>query len=132
MRGDPLARNIAEVIDGLYAEHSPPRDHDRLIALIQHQIEHVQWVTAKPLREEIERLGKEVERLCADTMQLLEEVEHLRADTTVDVTRNRPETTPGGHSRRMTKNSIPPDERHLDSGGRSHARSRPTGDEAHE
>ena len=56
MRGDPLAHNIAEVIDDLYREHSPPRDHDYMIALIQHQIEHVQWITAKPLREEIERL----------------------------------------------------------------------------
>jgi hypothetical protein len=65
MRGDQLARNIAEVIDDLYREHSPPRDHDRLIALIQHQIEHVQWLTAKPLREEIKRLREEIERVGA-------------------------------------------------------------------
>jgi hypothetical protein len=56
MRGDPLARNIAEVIDDLYQQHSPPRDHERLIALIQHQIERVQWLAVKPLREEIKRL----------------------------------------------------------------------------
>ena len=88
MRGDPLARNIAEVIDDLYRQHAPPRDHDYLIALVQHQIEHVQWVTAKPLNEEVERLGKEaeraagqIERLNGEVSQLLEEVEQLRADT---------------------------------------------------
>lgn len=66
MRGDPLARNLAEVIDDLYRATSPPRDHDYLIALIQRQIEHVQQVTAKPLRDEIERLRDEIERLSAD------------------------------------------------------------------
>lgn len=57
-----MARNIAEVIDDLYRQHAPPRDHECLISLIQHQIERVQWLTAKPLREEIKRLRDEVER----------------------------------------------------------------------
>jgi hypothetical protein len=35
-----LARNMAEVIDDLYREHSPLRDHERMIELVQHQIEH--------------------------------------------------------------------------------------------
>ena len=42
MRNDPLARNIAEVIDDLYRQHAPPRDHERLISLVQHQIEKLQ------------------------------------------------------------------------------------------
>ena len=29
----PLARNIAEVIDDLYRQHAPPRDHERLIEM---------------------------------------------------------------------------------------------------
>jgi hypothetical protein len=62
MRNDPLARNIAEVIDDLYREHVPPRDHERLIALVQHQVEHVCAPTAKPLNEEIRRLRAEIER----------------------------------------------------------------------
>ena len=36
----PLARNIAEVIDDLYRQHAPPRNHERMIELVQHQIEH--------------------------------------------------------------------------------------------
>jgi hypothetical protein len=48
-RTDPLVRNIAEVIDDLYREHSPPRDHDYLLALIQHQIAHVPWLTGEAL-----------------------------------------------------------------------------------
>jgi hypothetical protein len=36
----PLARNIAEVIDELYRQHAPPRNHERMIELVQHQIEH--------------------------------------------------------------------------------------------
>jgi hypothetical protein len=35
-----LSRNLAEVIDDLYRQHAPPRDHERMIALVQHQIEH--------------------------------------------------------------------------------------------
>jgi hypothetical protein len=62
MRNDPLARNIAEVIDDLYREDAPPRDHERLISLVQHQIEHVQWLAAKPLREEIKQLRDEIAR----------------------------------------------------------------------
>lgn len=62
MRNDPLARNIAEVIDDLYRQHAPPRDDGRLISLVQHQIEHVCAPTAKPLNEEIRRFRAEIER----------------------------------------------------------------------
>jgi hypothetical protein len=78
MRNDPLARNIAEVIDDLYRQHAPPRDHERLIALIQHQIEHVQRLTAKPLNEEIRRLREEIER--ADETNTAPTVKNRRAD----------------------------------------------------
>jgi hypothetical protein len=27
----PLARNIVEVIDDLYRQHAPPRNHERMI-----------------------------------------------------------------------------------------------------
>ena len=46
----PLARNIAEVIDDLYRQHAPPRDHERLIELVQHQIEHAMWMAVKEER----------------------------------------------------------------------------------
>ena len=36
----PFARNIAEVIDDLYRQHAPPRNHERMIELVRHQIEH--------------------------------------------------------------------------------------------
>jgi hypothetical protein len=62
MRNDPLARNITEVIDDLYRQHAPPHDHERMISRVQHQIEHVQWLTAKSLNEEIRRLRDEIER----------------------------------------------------------------------
>jgi hypothetical protein len=62
MRNDPLARNIAEVIDDLYQQHAPPRDHERLISLMQHQIEHVCALTAKPLNEDIRRWRAKIER----------------------------------------------------------------------
>jgi hypothetical protein len=35
-----LSRNLAEVIDDLYREHAPPRDHERMLDLVQHQIRH--------------------------------------------------------------------------------------------
>ena len=35
-----LSRNLAEVIDDLYRQHAPPRDHERLIQLVQVQIRH--------------------------------------------------------------------------------------------
>jgi hypothetical protein len=84
MRGDPLARNIAEIIADLFHPHAPPRDQESMLVLVQRQIEHVQRVTAKPLREEIERLGKEAERLRGEVMQLLEEIEPLRAEAMAD------------------------------------------------
>lgn len=60
---DPLARNIALIIDDLYRQHSPPRDHERLIALITHQITHVRAQAKKPLREEIKKLREEIDLL---------------------------------------------------------------------
>jgi hypothetical protein len=73
MRGDPLARNIAEVIDDLYRQHAPPRDHQLLIALIQHQIEHVQWVMTRQLDEpnDLESLA-EVKEQCEDLEAIVE------------------------------------------------------------
>jgi hypothetical protein len=67
---DKLALNIAEVIDDLYQQHAPPRDHERLIELIEHQIKHVQRLTAKPLYEEIKRQRKEAERAAAKIEKL--------------------------------------------------------------
>lgn len=63
MRNDPLVRNIAEVIDDLYRQHSPPRDHDHLLALIRHQLAHVRWVAEKPLHDLIKELRGEIRRL---------------------------------------------------------------------
>ena len=40
-----LSRNLTEVIDDLYRQHAPPRDHERLIQLVQ-----VQIATPCPLR----------------------------------------------------------------------------------
>ena len=34
------AKNIAIAIDDLYRRHAPPRDHDRLVELVNHQIRH--------------------------------------------------------------------------------------------
>jgi hypothetical protein len=45
-----LARNIAEVIDDLHRQHAPPRDHERMIELVQHQIEHVMRMAVKEER----------------------------------------------------------------------------------
>jgi hypothetical protein len=63
MRNDPLVRNIAEVIDDLYSEHSPPRDHEYLLALIRHQLAHVRWLAEKPLHDTIKQLRGEIRQL---------------------------------------------------------------------
>jgi hypothetical protein len=55
MRG-PLARKIAEVIDDLYRQHAPPRNHERLIELVQHQIEHAMRMA---VREDRQRRGED-------------------------------------------------------------------------
>jgi hypothetical protein len=41
---------------------TPHRDHERLISLVQHQIEHVCALTAKPLNEDIRRWRAKIER----------------------------------------------------------------------
>jgi hypothetical protein len=46
-RKAPLARNIAEVIDDLYRQHAPPRNHERMIELAQHQIQHAMRMAAR-------------------------------------------------------------------------------------
>jgi hypothetical protein len=63
MRDDPLVRHIAEVVDDLYREHSPPRDHEYLLALIRHQIAHVRWLAEKPLHDTIKQLRGEIRQL---------------------------------------------------------------------
>ena len=63
MRNDPLVRNIAEVIDDLYRQHSPPRDHDHLLALVRHQLAHVRWLAEKPLHDAIRELRGELRQL---------------------------------------------------------------------
>jgi hypothetical protein len=51
----PLARNIAEVIDDLNRQHAPPRDHERLIELVQHQIEHAMGMAVEEERRRRDR-----------------------------------------------------------------------------
>ena len=46
----PLARNIAVVIDDLYRQHAPPRNHERLIELVQHHVERAMWLAIKDER----------------------------------------------------------------------------------
>lgn len=48
MHGDPRERGkfngevgIAEAVDALYRTSAAPRDHDRLVALVVHQLRHV-------------------------------------------------------------------------------------------
>jgi hypothetical protein len=47
-----IARNLAEVIDDLYRQHAPPRDHERMIALVQKQIERAMWLARKGVQQE--------------------------------------------------------------------------------
>jgi hypothetical protein len=42
-----LARNLAEVIDDLYRQHAPPRDHERMIELVQHQVRRAMLMERK-------------------------------------------------------------------------------------
>jgi hypothetical protein len=56
MRDDRLLVNISEVVDDLYREHSPPRDHDYLMRLIRCQLARVQALAEKPLHDEIKEL----------------------------------------------------------------------------
>jgi hypothetical protein len=43
----PLARNLAGVIDDLYRQQAPPRDHERLIALVAHHIKRAMWAAVR-------------------------------------------------------------------------------------
>lgn len=65
MRDDRLLRNIAEVVDDLYREHSPPRDHDYLMRLIRSQLAHVQFLAERPLHDEIKELRTAIEKALA-------------------------------------------------------------------
>jgi hypothetical protein len=42
-----LARNLAEVIDELYRSNAPPRDRERLLDLVQKQVERAMWLGRK-------------------------------------------------------------------------------------
>ena len=57
-----LSRNLAEVIDDLYAAHAPPRDHDRLLELVEQQVRRVMWLAEKPLRAELRALEEYARR----------------------------------------------------------------------
>jgi hypothetical protein len=46
------SRNLAEVIDDLYRQHAPPRDHERLIQLVQVQIRHAMSLAERSARLE--------------------------------------------------------------------------------
>jgi hypothetical protein len=56
-----LSLNLAEVIDDLYREHAPPRDHERMLDLVQHQIRHAillekrSWQKVLAANAEVER-----------------------------------------------------------------------------
>ena len=50
-----LSRNLAEVIDDLYRQHAPPRDHERLIQLVQVQIRHTMSLAERRARHDRER-----------------------------------------------------------------------------
>ena len=45
-----LSRNLTEVIDDLYRQHAPPRDHERLIQLVQVQIRHAMSLAERSAR----------------------------------------------------------------------------------
>ena len=50
-----LSRNLTEVIDDLYRQHAPPRDHERLIQLVQVQIRHAMSLAERRARHDRER-----------------------------------------------------------------------------
>jgi hypothetical protein len=41
---DRMARNLAEAIDDLYRDGAAPRDHERLIDLVQVQVLRAMWI----------------------------------------------------------------------------------------
>jgi hypothetical protein len=52
-----IARNIAEVIDALYSSNAAPRSRERLLDLVQVQIEHAMRLGAQRLGDESEETG---------------------------------------------------------------------------
>jgi hypothetical protein len=46
-----LSRNLAEVIDDLYRAHAPPRDHERMITLVQVQIRRAIRLATRAARQ---------------------------------------------------------------------------------
>jgi len=50
-----LSRNLAEVIDDLYRQPAPPRDHERLIQLVQVQIRHAMSLAERSAHHDRER-----------------------------------------------------------------------------
>ena len=50
-----LSRNLTEVIDDLYRQQAPPRDHERLIQLVQVQIRHAMSLAERRARHDRER-----------------------------------------------------------------------------
>jgi hypothetical protein len=46
-----LSRNLAEVIDDLYRAHAPPREHERMITLVQVQIKRAIDLTMRAARQ---------------------------------------------------------------------------------
>ena len=50
-----MSRNLAEVIDDLYRQHAPPRDHERLIQLVQVQIRHAMSLAERSAHHDRER-----------------------------------------------------------------------------
>jgi hypothetical protein len=52
---EQLSRNLAEVIDDLYRQHAPPRDHERLMQLVQVQIRHAMSLAERSARHDRQR-----------------------------------------------------------------------------
>jgi hypothetical protein len=50
MERERLVRNIAEEIDDLYRQHASPRDHERLIQLVQKQIDRAMYFAERAAR----------------------------------------------------------------------------------
>jgi hypothetical protein len=47
-----LSRNLAEAIDDLYREHASPRDHERMIELVQVQIKRAMLLERRSIIQE--------------------------------------------------------------------------------
>jgi hypothetical protein len=51
-RSKALVRNLAEVIDDLYRSNAAPRDRERLLDLVQLQVERAMWLGAQHVKED--------------------------------------------------------------------------------